>query len=190
MTAALSLPYPLRENSRNDLAPRILRLSAEARTRWIEFSDHIERMIGPGGQLEPISGFAAKMAEHAARMAAAMAWWSDHDANEIDTETLSNAIRLVEHYADEALRLWQASVIPADIADSQRLLDWLHERWSESHISIADICRLGPNAVRVAQRARQLVKVLEDHRWLVKAAGPASISGQKRREAWLIIGRV
>ncbi len=87
-------------------------------------------MIGPGGQLEPISGFGAKMAEHAARMAAAMAWWSDHNVKEIDAETLSNAIQLVEHYADEALRLWQASVVPADIADALRLLDWLNERWS------------------------------------------------------------
>jgi hypothetical protein len=190
MTTALALPYPLRQKSRNDLAPRTVRLSVEARAGWIAFADHVERMIGPGGQLEPISGFAAKMAEHAARMAAAMAWWSDHDAIEIDAETLSNAIQLVEHYADEALRLWQASVVPADIADAQRLLDWLDERWSESHVSIADISRLGPNAVRVAQRARQLVKVLEEHHWLVKASGPVLIGGQRRREAWQVKGRV
>lgn len=189
MATALALPYPLRENSRNDLVPRKVKLSAEARGRYIAFSDHVERMIGPGGQLEPISGFAAKMAEHAARMAAAMAWWADHNVNEIDAETLSNAIQLVEHYAEEALRLWQAGVVPADIADALRLLDWIRDRWSESHISIADICRLGPNAVRVAQRARQLVKVLEEHHWLVKASGPVLIGGQKRREAWQIMGR-
>lgn len=188
MTTALALPYPLREKSRNDLAPRTLRLCAEARRRWIGFGDHIERMIGPGGQLEPISGFAAKMAEHAARMAAAMAWWSDHNVEVIDAETMSNAIQLVEHYADEALRLWQASVVPADIADAQRLLDWLNDRWSESHVSIADICRFGPNTARVAQYARKLVKLLEDHHCLVKAPGPIPIGGQKRREAWQIMG--
>ena len=189
MTTALTLPYPLREKSRNDLAPRTLRLSGEARTRWFTFSDDVERMIGQGGQFEPISGFAAKMAEHAARLAAAMTWWSDHDANEIDAQTLSNAILLVEHYADEALRIWQASVVPTDIADAQRLLDWINQRWNEGHISIADICRLGPNGVRVAQRARQLVKVLKDHHWLVKAPRPVLIGGQKRREAWQIMGR-
>jgi hypothetical protein len=190
MANALALPHPLREKSRNDLAPKTMRMSAGACADWIAFADHIERMIGPGGQLEPISGFAAKMAEHAARMAAAMAWWSDHTTTDIDAETLRNAIELVEHYADEALRLWQASVVPVDIADAQKLLDWLNERWREAYVSIADISRLGPNAIRVTQRVRQLVKVLEDHHWLVKATGPVTVNGQKRREAWQIMGRV
>ena len=190
LTTALALPYPLLDKSRNDLAPRTLRLSAGARQRWVAFGDHIERMIGPGGELEPISGFAAKMAEHAVRIAAVLAWWSDHNVCEIDTNTLDGAIRLAEHYADEALRLWQASVVPAHIVDAQRLLDWINDRWTESHISIADISRVGPNAIRVAERARRLVKVLEEHHQLAKARGPVTICGLRRREAWQIAGRV
>jgi hypothetical protein len=47
----------------------------------------------------------------------------------------------------------------------------LAPHWPEKHISISDIGRLGPNSVRVAQRARELV-LLEDHHWLRKAPGP------------------
>lgn len=189
MSAALSLSMPLLAGTRNELAPRMLRLAHKARGVWIEFSDHVEKMLAPGKQLEPISGFAAKMAEHAARIAAVITWWSDHKAQEIDTDTLRGAIQLVEHYGDEVLRLWQASVVPPDIAEAQRLLDWLRDRWPEKHIAIVNICQSGPASVRVAQRVRLLVKILEEHRWLTKAPGKVMIAEKERREAWSIAGR-
>ena len=52
---------PLKEGTRNELAPSALCLDKEARARWIEFADAIERRLGPGSDLEPISGFAAKL---------------------------------------------------------------------------------------------------------------------------------
>jgi hypothetical protein len=80
-------------------------------------------------------------------------------------------------------------VVPFDIAETQRLLDWLNVSWPEKHISIPDICRLGPNAVRVARRARELISILEDHHWLSIVPGPVVIGGKRRREAWQIAGR-
>ena len=168
LSVAMSLPLPLREGTRNELTPRRLRLSAGARGIWIEFSDHIERLLGPGGALEPISGFAAKMPEHAARLAAVLSWWHDQRVTQIDGDTMTGAIELVQHYAQEHLRLHRACVIPTDIADAQRLLEWLNERWHEPYISVRDICRLGPNSVRVARRARTLVKILVEHNHLRK----------------------
>ncbi len=38
-------------------------------------------------------------------LAAVMAWWHELDATEIDAEILDGAIALVQHYADEHLRL-------------------------------------------------------------------------------------
>ncbi len=189
LSAAMSLPLPLRPGTRNELMPRRLRLSAEARDEWIAFSDHVERLLGPGGELEPISGFAAKMPEHSARLAAVIAWWRDHRVTEIDADAIAGAIELVQHYAQEHLRLQHASVVPPDIADAQRLLEWLIERWTEPYVSIRDICRFGPNSVRVARRARMLVKILEDHGHLRKVEN-VSILGQRCREAHAIWGRV
>lgn len=189
LAEALSRPAPLIADTRNELAPRALSLSHEARVLWIEFSDHVERMIGPGGELEPISGFAAKAAEHAARLAAVMTWFADHDAQEIGADVLSGAIQLAEHYASEALRLHQTSVVPPDIAAAGLLLDWLRERWPHQAVSVPDIIRLGPNSVRVARRARELVALLADHGWLIPIEGGATIAGSKRRQAWRIEGR-
>lgn len=189
MTAALSLPMPIRDGTRNELSPRPIRFSPDAARVWIEFSDHIERMIAPGKQLEPISGFAAKMAEHAARLAAVIAWWEDHASGTIDAATLRGAIRIVEHHGDEALRLWQASVVPPDIADAQRLQEWLRDRWDGPLVSIPDITQLGPNSVRVARRARELVGILAEHGWLLPQPGGGVIRGKRRREAWAIWGR-
>jgi hypothetical protein len=70
MAERMARPYSLQPKSQNDLAPRALKLSPEARTSWHAFGDRIEKKLAPGGELEPISGFAAKMAEHAARLAA------------------------------------------------------------------------------------------------------------------------
>ena len=188
MGAVLARHFPLRDGTGNELSPGRLLMSVEARASWTAFCDDIERRIAPGGQLEQISGFAAKMAEHAARLAGAVIWWRDHDAREIDNATLIGAMQIVVHYGDEALRIYQASAVPLDIAEAQRLLEWLTSpRWKGgSYVSVADICHDGPNTVRVAKRARELIKILEDHRWLTKAEGGALVNGRRRREAWLI----
>ena len=119
MSERLARPYPLREKSRNDLEPRLLPLSPGARRNWQAFHDRVEKNLGLGGRLEPISGFAAKMAEHAARLAAVITWWVDPNAETIEAEILAGAIELVEHYGQEALRLQQAAGVPKDIADAQ-----------------------------------------------------------------------
>ena len=46
---------PLKEGSRNELSPRVLPLSPEARVLWIAFSDEVEGQLVRGGALEPIS---------------------------------------------------------------------------------------------------------------------------------------
>jgi hypothetical protein len=69
LLALLERPLPLAEGKSNELAPRALTMSAEARGVWIEFSDHIEALIGPGGELETVRALANKAAEHAGRMA-------------------------------------------------------------------------------------------------------------------------
>jgi Protein of unknown function (DUF3987) len=73
----------LAEGKRNELDPRALPLSAAATTAWIAFHDHIEKQLGPGAPLAPIKGFAAKAAEHAARIAGVITIVEDLYAKEI-----------------------------------------------------------------------------------------------------------
>ena len=49
----LERPLPLAEGKANELAPRVLRLAADARKLWIAFADSIERQIAPEGAALP-----------------------------------------------------------------------------------------------------------------------------------------
>ena len=96
----------------------------------------------------------------------------------------------MEHYGDEALRLYQAAGITGDTADAQRSLDWLMKRWDQPYVSVTEIIQRGPNSVRVASHARKIVAIREEHLWVVREIAPVVINGNRRREAWRIVGGV
>ena len=75
-----SLPYDERSDG---LEPPALIMSSDARTQWIAFANHIEAMLAPGQELHEISGFANKLPEHAARIAAVLQTFDDPDAEEL-----------------------------------------------------------------------------------------------------------
>ena len=186
LLAALRLPLPLRPGTVNELQPRSLPMSAQAHDVWVDFSNSVELKLAPQGRFEPISGFAAKMAEHAGRIAAVLAWWEDQDAHDIDAETMRNAIQIVDWFGKEALRLHNSGRISQETMDAEKLRQWFFKKWLKPNISIPDICHDGPNSLRVASHAKKLVKVLVDHGWLVPIPGGAVVNGVRRREAWTI----
>jgi hypothetical protein len=97
-------------------------------------------------------------------------------------------ITLAEHYAAEALRIFEAGRISDDLRLAQRLLDWLHRKWKESAVSLPDIYQRGLNAIRDQATARKLVGILVNHGWLVLVPGGAVVAGERRREAWRVKG--
>ena len=99
------LKLPVKQGTLNELDPIALTFSDDARTGWINFSDSVEAQLGPGGALVSIPGFAAKMAEHAARLAAVLRLLEDPSATTIELEDLERGIKLVRYYAKTALRL-------------------------------------------------------------------------------------
>jgi hypothetical protein len=183
----LEMPMPLAPDKLNELDPRSLPLSREARCRLSGFADHIERAIAPNGELEPVRGLANKLPEHAARLAAVLTLVRDINAAEIRLEELDAGIALAEHYAAEALRLFGASRVNANLRLAQRLLDWLHHQWKEPVIALPVIYQRSLNAISDQATARRLVAILEEHGWLVKLPGGAVVAGQRRREAWCIV---
>ena len=183
----LERPLPLVEGNSNELSPRVLSLTPDARKMWIGFADSIEAQIRPDGALAPVRGLANKLPEHAARLAAVITLVADVQAGEISAEHMAAGRSLAQHYAAEALRLFEASRISADLLLAQKLLSWLLGCWSETAVSLPDIYQKGPNAIRDKATAAKLVKILEDHGWLQKINGGAFIEGQHRRDAWRII---
>lgn len=65
-----------------------LRLAPAARMRCTMFHDEIERQLGQGQKFRDISGFAAKAAEHACRLAGMMSLFEDPEAAEVTEDVM------------------------------------------------------------------------------------------------------
>jgi len=174
-------------SKRNELTPRHLQFDKASHSLWCEFADKVEAELGPYGKYEAIKGLANKLPEHAARIAGVMTIFENFYETQITTVNLERGIKLAEHFAAEALRLFDAGVVRPEIALAESLLDWLTKRWSEPYISLRVIQRTGPNAIRDAKTARQAVAILEEHGWLHKAPKETVVDGMPVREAWKII---
>jgi len=165
-----------------------LLLSAAARQLWIEFADSVERQLGPRGDLEPISGFAAKLPEHAARIAGVLTMFEDPEAVQVEATALESGIALSRHYAQAALRLHGQSQLNADLLDAELLLQWAQLKSDRGFISLPDIVQTGPNRIRETTTARRLVGILEQHRHIERMPGTVRVHGKERREVWRVLG--
>jgi hypothetical protein len=183
----LEAPLTLSPGKTNELEPRPLSLAPEARSRWTSFTNYVERAIGQGGELEPVRGLGNKLPEHAARLAAVLSVVRDLDSTAISDDEIRAGICLAEHYAAEALRLFDTRQMSAELLLAQRLLAWLLRQWAEPAVSLPDIYQRSLNAIRDQATARKLVSLLEDHGWLVRLVGGTVVAGQRRREAWRIV---
>ncbi|MDQ3556749.1 MAG: DUF3987 domain-containing protein, partial [Gemmatimonadota bacterium] len=162
----LEAPLPLAKGKPNELTPRRLPLTPAARTTWTDFADHIERQLAPGAALDPIRGLANKLPEHAARLAGVLALVEDLNAGEIGKAHLDAGIGIVQHFASEALRLFEGGRADPELQLAARVLAWLQSEWKEPLVSAPDLYQRGPNAVRDARTARRQLAILEDHGWL------------------------
>lgn len=189
MLSILETPFSVAEGKPNELRPSRLPLAPKARKAWIAFADHVERSLASGGELEPVRGLANKLPEHAARLAAVLALIDDVHAPVVSAEHIAAGIELAQHYAVEALRLFEACAVCPDIRLAKRLLTWLTGTWAESVVSLPDIYRLGPNAIREMATARRIVAILEDHGWLHRVRGGCVVAGNRRRDAWHVVGK-
>jgi hypothetical protein len=169
-----------------ELQPRRLELTSEARTVWTKAHDYFEERGAPGGPLEPVRGFANKLPEHAARLAAVLALFEDAACTGLTEEAMVRGIYLAQYYAAEALRLFDAGRTDPDLLLAERLLGWLQDGWIEPAVSLPDVYQLGPNAIRDAKTARRIVGILESHGWLAPLPDGAKIRGTRRREAWRV----
>lgn len=180
----LDIPYPLVEGERNQLNPRVLKLSPNALDLWKRFHDAIEVQLKPGGPLDDARPLANKTLEHAARMAGVMTIFVNPDAQEVSPKAMANGITLAQYYLTESLRIARISKIDEELLRAKKVLTWLKEEWPESNISLPDLYQYGPE--RSLKAAREVVRGLENHGWLVPLEGPVQIKGKMRRQAWHI----
>jgi Protein of unknown function (DUF3987) len=168
----LERPWPLAEGRRNELAPRILRMSAAAQEVWTEFYNSIEARSGPGRELAAIRDVAGKAGEHAARIAGVLSIVADPAAHEISGEIMRDAVALTDWYVTEALRLAAAALTDPRIARAQRLFDWLRSREDipPEGFSVRYVTRYAPTDLRSKEAADSAIRVLVEHGQIVEAS--------------------
>jgi hypothetical protein len=103
MLSILRTPYPLAPGTRNTLAPRDVPFSAKATDLFWKFVDAVELRLG--SDYASIRPFAAKLPEHAARLAVVIAAYRDLAFTELSDEEFRRGMKLVAYYAGERKRL-------------------------------------------------------------------------------------
>jgi hypothetical protein len=156
-------------------------LTSSAKRAWVAIYNDLEADLGPGGTYVSVRSLASKASEHIARLAGTLAIF-DGD-REIHEEQVDRAFHLMLHYLDEAMRLWGSGQVKAELRLAQELLEWLRDKLGPGRaISLAEVYRNGPSPLRSASAARQVMRVLMEHGWVVPAAHP------KATEAYELVG--
>lgn len=164
MLKIFEIPQPAENTIGNELTPRELPLSPEARELWIAFHDEVERDMGKGGRFAEMQDVGSKSAEQAARIAGVLAIVDDPFAAEIGECAMARGCKLMHWYLGEALRLADAYLIPREVADAQTVLDWTRGRGLRQ-VDAATIQKSGPGPVRRKDRFDPAIEALLASGW-------------------------
>jgi hypothetical protein len=184
MKTLLETPPALAQGRQNELDPREMSLTRDAKRLWVAFHDHIEAQLAEGAPLEGVRGFGNKAAEHAARLAGVLTLVEKVTATAIDKAHMEAGIALVEFYLTETVRLFAAGGLDPDVLLAEKLLAWAS---GKSLIALAQVYQSGPNPLRDAKTARRIVTLLEDHGWLTRVLGGTTVDGAFRRDVWRVV---
>jgi hypothetical protein len=167
----LKKPRPLKNpDIQNELFPRLLELSADAKAKWVLFHDEIDGSLKPDGALRDVRRTANKAAEQALRIAGVLMLIEDFDAESISLDAIERAIVLTRFYLDEALRIGEMNNLDPDLGVAQAVLDWMRRRAAKEGnvmktFSLQDIYqRAGPRDVRNKKMALKVMGILEEHK--------------------------
>jgi len=170
------------------LQPRRLSLSQDALGQLTKFSDSVERAQAPRGDFETIKGFASKAAEQAARIAGVLTLWNDLDAVQISGAKMADGIRLATFYLTEALRLASVATVSTEVSKAEALRRWmLSDSWGKPWLTVRDVVRLGPAALRESPKAKAAIALLQENGWLIPQPSGTVIEGKARRDSWRIV---
>jgi hypothetical protein len=175
----LERPAPTANQAGNELMPRVLDMSVEARDVWIGFHDAVETGMSADGPLEGLRDVAGKAAENAARIAGVLTIIETPDASTIEAETLAAACELMSWYLNEELRLTGLHRLPEALRNANTLLEWIRAK-GKVEITLRDVMRTGPNRIRTKAEAEAALAKLEDHGWLVR-------QGQGKGAKWVLV---
>lgn len=172
---------------------KIAVFSPEAEAMFWTFYNSIELQQGKGQPLEGIRGFAGKAVEHAARLATVIHVFENGLSKLlIGPDDMRQAIKLMDYYIHEALRLADAGGDDPMTRDAQILSDWLRDHWKEREIGMRMIQRQAPRSIKKKKvdDIRDICAFLAKNDHITPIQGGAVIGDERCKEAWRVhVGR-
>jgi hypothetical protein len=175
----------LRDGTINELQPRHLTLSPEAKRVWVAIHDAIEGDQRDGGEFACIRAWASKAPAQSLRIAGVLTLIEDPDAGVIQPETIDRAAVLTQHYLREAARIVGTASVPPSIRHAEALRDWCH-RDQINYLHSGAALQYGPTCIRDAAAFNAAIGALERTGWAMRIEGGHQIDGAMRRKAWVI----
>ena len=164
---ALEYPALAANEANNELTPRALELSPEAKDAWVACHDAIEAAMAQDGALENLRDVGSKGAENAARIAGVLAIIENPEATTVEGDAMASGCELALWYVGEAQRLSDAYRQSPGLLNASRLLDWLQAK-GKRETSVREIMQYGPSPVRQKPEAEAALAMLTDYGHLTR----------------------
>lgn len=159
---------PLPTNEAGELEPETVTITGAAFEAWRTVHDAIEKQMGPRGELVDIRPFAAKAADHTARIAAVLAYAESRSAP--TRAHVERASALIDYYLDTLVKRTHDAAHSTAEHDAAELAEWMRNNGGE--LQAKDFKQL-PAAFRKAPKARALLSLLVEYgHAVVIANGP------------------
>lgn len=154
------------------LSTEYIGFDAPSQDIWIRFHNEVEEQLHDEERYAGIKDVASKAADNAARLACCFEVFQNGQSQQIGIEAIVAACQLMRWYLGEAVRFARAADAAPELADAQRLEEWLvrevrkrGRNGTDPVISVNEVRRKGPNSLRQA-RSRKLddaLELLADH---------------------------
>lgn len=175
----------LRTGTINELEPRALTLTPDAKRAWIAVHDAIETDQQDCRPFAAVRAWASKSPAQALRIAGVLTLIEKPDAGVIHPDAIERAAELARYHLQEAVRIVGTASVPIEIRHAEALRDWCHREGTQ-YLHSGAALQFGPACIRTADAFNAAIEVLERTGWATKLQGGHLIDGAVRRRVWRI----
>ena len=154
--------YSIEKNSQSS-GRKVLDFSTEAERYWLNEYNFVQQNLKCGDNLIGISGFAAKIPEQIARLAALMHYFEGYEGD-ISLDTVQRATEVIRWFAVEQMRVFPSlKQLPLEQMDAITLNDWFSSMVNRGYkvIHKSFIQQYGPNSLRKKFRLDTALSILQ-----------------------------
>lgn len=175
---------PRTRKNPQELDPIPLTLTDEAIRLCVDAHNQFEMLMRDGGPLHELRDRGSKAMEIVCRISGVFTVM-EHGlaARHIERRAIEQALKLMQWYLDEMLRIQGALAVPQSVRDAESLSAWLRNS-GHRVFTLRMILQRGPNPLRHKPRAQAAVKELVENGYIVEQPTGSLVDGKKTRQSW------